>query len=144
MVAVRSEVVNMENRRNFNTLRYANRLKAVGVPEKQAEVQAELQSETISDLLEGNFANKQDINELKRDIKELDTKLTGNIKELESKIERNTKELDLKIETVKVEIKLSEECTNKNITLMGHKIFIGLGGMITAGVAIIGFLIKLP
>ncbi|MEI8055489.1 MAG: hypothetical protein WCH10_05790 [bacterium] len=55
-----SGVIKMSNEQNFDTLKYANRLKAVGVPEKQAEVQAEIMAETINN----NLATKRDIKEL--------------------------------------------------------------------------------
>ena len=44
----------------FDTLAYAKRLKAAGVPEKQAEVQAEAFAEIIQDRI----ATKQDIKAL--------------------------------------------------------------------------------
>lgn len=83
MVVIRDEMVSMANIKsvNFDTLKYANRLKAVGVQDKQAETQAELQAETIvqqadaiydlSSLINNNLATKQDVNELKQDINEL-------------------------------------------------------------------------
>ena len=108
----------MGNERSFDTLQYANRLKAVGVPEKQAEVQAEMLAETIDSKL----ATKYDLELLKSELK------------------RDIKELELKIE-------LSEERTGKRIAQMGYKTIVILGGMlgsmITIGVALLGFLIKL-
>jgi hypothetical protein len=60
----------------FDTLSYAKKLKAAGVPEKQAEVQAE----TLSDFIEERIATKRDLfdlrTEFKRDMKELEYKLT--------------------------------------------------------------------
>lgn len=44
----------------FDTLAYAKKLKAVGVPEKQAEVQAE----TFAAIVEDQLATKQDLKEL--------------------------------------------------------------------------------
>jgi len=44
----------------FDTLAYANKLKAVGVPEKQAEVHAE----AIAELIVDHLATKQDLKEL--------------------------------------------------------------------------------
>jgi hypothetical protein len=55
----------------FDTLHYANRLKAVGVPEKQAEVQAEIMAETINN----NLATKRDIKELELKIETLHLKI---------------------------------------------------------------------
>lgn len=61
---------------SFDTLQYANKLKAAGVPEKQAEVQAE----AFKELIEDNLATKRDLKELeanlKRDIKEIDERIT--------------------------------------------------------------------
>ena len=129
MIATYDEVVSMVNIRsiNFDTLKYANRLKAVGVPDKQAELQAELQAETVaqqtdaicnlSRLIDNNLATKQDINELKQDINELKQDVN--------------------------ELKLSEERTNKNIAQMGYKTMIVLVGVLGSMIAALGFLIKL-
>ena len=112
------EVITMGNERSFDTLQYANRLKAVGVPEKQAEVQAEV----LAEIIDSKLATKYDLELVKSELK------------------RDIKELELKIE-------LSEERTNKNIERMGNKTILMLGGMlgsmITIGVAVLGFLIKL-
>ena len=51
----------------FDTLAYPKKLKAAGVPEKQAEMQAEAFAEIIEDRL----ATKQDILMFQRDMKEL-------------------------------------------------------------------------
>ena len=60
----------------FDTLSYVKKLKAAGVPEQQAEVQAE----TFNEIIEERLATKQDLKELevslKRDIKELEMRLT--------------------------------------------------------------------
>lgn len=60
----------------FDTLRYANKLKAAGVSEKQAEVQAEALAEIIDDKLATKRDLKELENELKRDIKELEERMT--------------------------------------------------------------------
>lgn len=44
----------------FDTLQYANKLKAAGVPEKQAEVHAE----AMAELIDNRLATKQDLKEL--------------------------------------------------------------------------------
>lgn len=64
-------------------MQYANRLKAVGVPEKQAEVQAE----ALREIMDNKLATKKDLelvrkdlelakNELKRDIKDIELRMT--------------------------------------------------------------------
>ncbi len=55
----------------FDTLAYVKKLRAAGVPEDQAEVQAEALAEVVDEKL----ATKDDIRELKRDLKELELRL---------------------------------------------------------------------
>jgi len=62
----------------FDTLQYAKRLQKAGFTEVQAEAQVEIikeQVEAISSRIDGSLATKQDIAELKRDIKELELKI---------------------------------------------------------------------
>ena len=56
----------------FDTLAYANKLKAAGFSEKQAEVQAEV----IAELAVDHLATKQDL-------KELELRLKADLRELE-------------------------------------------------------------
>ncbi len=57
---------------SFDTLAYAKKLMAAGFTQQQAEVQAEALREIIDDRL----ATKQDIALLKKDLKELEYRLT--------------------------------------------------------------------
>lgn len=125
MQAIHDEVVSMSNRRNFDTLRYANRLKAVGVPEKQAEMQAELQAETL-DKIDEIIAEKI---ATKRDVKELELAVGRNMKELESRIGRDMKELELRI---------GRDIKELELRLGGI-----LGSIIVVGFTVLGILIKL-
>jgi len=56
----------------FDTLAYVKKLKTVGFTEEQAEVQAEALAEIVNEHL----ATKEDISLLRRDIKELEMRLT--------------------------------------------------------------------
>ena len=60
----------------FDTLAYVKKLKAAGVPEKQAEVQAE----TFAEIIEDRIATKHDILLLKQDLKELELSLKQELK----------------------------------------------------------------
>ncbi len=66
----------------FDTLAYSKKLKAAGVPEKQAEVQAE----AFAEIIEERLATKHDIVLLQKDIKELEISLKRDMKELEKRI----------------------------------------------------------
>ena len=59
----------------FDTLAYAKKLKAVGVPEEVAEVQAE----ALAEIVEERLATK-------RDLRELEERLLNRINELEYKM----------------------------------------------------------
>ncbi len=63
---------------SFDTLAYAKKLMAAGVPAKQAEVQAE----TFAEIIDERIATK-------RDLKEMETVLSRDMKELESRVSAN-------------------------------------------------------
>ena len=66
----------------FDTLAYVKKLKAAGVPEKQAEVQAE----TFAEIIEDRIATKHDILMLKQDLKELELTLKRDIANIKAEI----------------------------------------------------------
>jgi len=64
---------------NFDTLKFAERLKAAGVPEAQAKAEAEALRDAFSEALDTTLATRADIltikSELKADISALDAKV---------------------------------------------------------------------
>ena len=72
----------------FDTLAYAQRLKKVGVPEAQAEVQAQ----TFAEIIDNNLATKTDLkaesNDIRKEILATKTDLKKEIKELELRLIR--------------------------------------------------------
>ena len=70
----------------FDTLAYAKKLRAVGVPDEVAEVQAE----ALAEIVEERLATKRDLKELeeatKRDLKGVEERLLNRINELEYKM----------------------------------------------------------
>lgn len=111
----RNKEVKMNNNRIFDTLQQANRLKAAGVPDKQAEAQVEMMAEIIEDKL----ATKKDLEQVKS--------------ELILNMENNKKELEIKIELVK------KDTIIKLASILGSLIVFCVG----AATTILGFLIKL-
>lgn len=98
----------------FDTLQYVKRLKAAGVPEKQAEVQATLEKKQTDDIcafVDSSLATKQDIREL-----ELTTK-------------RDIRELELKIDVVRKDLLIKLSCIT--------------GSMMAVAIAMLDYLIKL-
>ena len=57
----------------FDRLKFVDRLKHSGVSEKQAKAFADAHKDSLSEM---DIATKQDIKELKRDLRELECRLT--------------------------------------------------------------------
>ena len=95
----------------FDTLAYAKKLKAAGFTDDQAEIQAQ----TLVEIIEERLATKQDL-------KELELSLKQDMKELELSLKQDIKELELRLKL--------------DLTLR-------LGGMLVAGIAIVATLVKL-
>lgn len=59
----------------FDTLAYSKKLIAAGFTQQQAEVQAE----ALSEIIDERIATKQDILDLKRDMKEMELRLMNSL-----------------------------------------------------------------
>ncbi len=55
----------------FNAFKYVEVLKDAGVPDKQAQAQVRI----LNEILESNLATKQDVEIIKRDLKELEQRM---------------------------------------------------------------------
>lgn len=59
----------------IDTLAYANKLKAAGLDPSLAEAQADAQAELLSVLIDNQLATKNDIKDVRNEIKQLENKL---------------------------------------------------------------------
>ena len=88
----------------FNILQYAKKLREAGVPEKQAEAQAEALAEIMEEKFDA-FATKEDFKKLaiatKEDIKNLETSLRNDMNSMETSLRQ---EIAIKISDFKVEL----------------------------------------
>ncbi len=66
----------------FDTHAAVKKLQAAGFSEQQAETQIAV----LADAVGAGTATKQDINDLRRDLKEIETKLTRDIQEMEMRL----------------------------------------------------------
>jgi|GEM_PF-1909287 len=121
----------------FNTLDFANRLKAAGVAEKIAETQAQLQSELqqdtnkkfdeqqamLNELTKHELATKDDINRLETKIDVVENKLESKISMLENKLDSKISILDSKI------------------SMIENKLVVKLGGIMVGCSALLGSLV---
>ena len=101
----------------FDTLKYSKCLKDAGVPEKQAEVEAEALAEVLEIRLR-DLATKDDIQTLRGEIKALDEKLSGKIGSLEERL-------------------------GDKMTLLEQRMTIKLGALMVVAVGAVATLVKL-
>lgn len=66
----------------FNSLKYAKQLEEVGVSREQAEVHMQIMTE----IVETNLATKEDMKDVRQEIKDLGVQLAGKFDQLEAKI----------------------------------------------------------
>lgn len=79
----------------FDTLKFANRLKAVGFTDTQAETIVEIQREASNETLHhaihdfhlDDIATKRDLKELERDLKEMDVALRRDLADVEMRLQ---------------------------------------------------------
>jgi predicted RNase H-like nuclease (RuvC/YqgF family) len=145
----------------FDTLSYAKKLKAAGVP----DVQAEAHAEAMLGVIETDLSTKYDIYEIKKEIKsleseiknlekdiknlgtemmKLETNLRNDTKELETSLRNDMKELDtnLRNDMIKLETNLKNDMKELEEKL-SYKLTIRLGAMFVTGITILAILIKM-
>lgn len=108
----------------FDTLEYAEELKAAGVPEGQAHVQAR----ALSRLTEEKLATKDDFAILKTDLAHVEERLRGEIAQVETKLSGEIAQVrtELSGEIAQVETKLSGQI---------HSLEERLGGQLKSAIA---------
>jgi hypothetical protein len=131
----------------FDTLRYANRLKAVGVSEEQAEVQAEALAEIVNE----NIATKKDLKESDTNthhyMKEMETSLRSDMKEMEAGIRHDMKEMETRLRHDTEELRCDmEKMGNElryDIKELESRMMIKLGSLMLSGMGLLVLLMKL-
>ncbi|AEB08536.1 hypothetical protein Desac_0654 [Desulfobacca acetoxidans DSM 11109] len=139
----------------FDTLEFANRLKAAHFTVEQAETM----TTAIASLINDQVATKRDIEELhaatKRDIEELKASIKLDIEELRAATKHDIEELhaatkrdieELKASTKRdiEELRIELKRDMKELELrLRHDLTLRLGGMLVAGIGIVAALVKL-
>jgi hypothetical protein len=134
----------------FDTLKFANTLKATGLPDKQAEALAT----AFADLVQVNFKELATKEELDRVAKELHAKIDNVAKELHAKIDREAKEAkesldlavkELKRDTADLRIELKHEMQTMQARHQADILLLKwMGGVLITGVvAVLGLLARM-
>lgn len=116
----------------FDTLKYAKKLQNAGFTDQQAQIQAE----TLAEILESNMASKRDVTEIHERIENVRAGLTKDIEATNERIENVRAELTRDIENVRIDLK-------RDINEQSMKLTIRLGGMLVICVTILAALMKL-
>ena len=102
----------------FDTLKFANALKAVGVPDKQAEAEAQVLSEVFS-INFREVATKEDlkraVSDIEVKIREVEQRLLVKIDQNTAKIDQFRLELNSKIEQFKTELLARIDLVDKKL-----------------------------
>lgn len=136
----------------FDTLKYAKELEEAGMEPKIAEAQAKAQVKILSNLLDYKVATKDDLKELKGELKDLgvkidrievkfdskinqlDAKFEPKIDQLESKIDQLDAKFESKIDQLDAKFESKFDYLNSKIDSLEHKLTAKLGKMMVASV----------
>ena len=110
----------------FDTLTYARKLREAGFTEQQAEAQAE----ALLAVIDANLATKQDIEQLRATIAQLQAATKRDSEELRAVTKRDSEELrtatEHQIELVRRDIK---ELESRIVLRLGSLIVVAVGGL---------------
>ncbi len=118
-------------------------LKESGFTEQQANAMIYFQRDNVENIM----ATKKDIADVKKDIEQLRADLTKDIEQLRADTKRDIEQLraDLtkEIAQLRADTKRDIADVRKDIALLKKDMILKLGSIVTAGVVILGLLIKL-
>jgi hypothetical protein len=122
----------------LDTLSIAKELEDSGMPKSQAEFQVRATVKAINMVIE----EKMVILATKQDIVESEEKLSGVIHELDKRLTSAVHELDKRLTSAIHELDKRIDKLDKHIDQLGLTLTVRLGGMIAAGMLILGAIIK--
>jgi hypothetical protein len=116
---------------NFDSLTYANRLKAAGMDGGLAEVQASVMTEVIQDHFH-NLSTKQEVQQLSLDLR----------KEMNLMGQDLRKEMHLMGQDLRKEIQLLRLEVQKDMQLLEQRMVIKLGSLMVLAIGVVATLVK--
>jgi len=115
----------MKAQNMFDTLAYANRLKAAGVETQIAEAQAEVNADMIANLIDSTLATKQDITNLRIELKQEIADVRHEIRDV--RVELADLRGDLKETRSSLELKIAQ---------LENRLILRLGGIMVTTVSV--------
>lgn len=125
----------------FDTLKYANKLKAAGLEPKLAEAQAQAEGEALHELAMTQLATKLDIYETKQEITKLKEETCRDISALREETSRDINELKQETRQKIGELTFQVHGLRISMDQLKNTLTIKLGGIMVAGIGVLGALL---
>ena len=117
---------------NFDSLTYANRLKAAGMDGGLAEVQASALTEVIQDHFH-SLSTKQEVQQLNLDLR----------KEIQLQGQDLRKEIQLQVQELRKDMQLLRLEVQKDMQLLEQRMVIKLGSLMVLAIGVVATVVKL-
>ena len=128
---------------NFDSLTYANRLKAAGMDGGLAEVQASALTEVIQDHFH-NLSTKQEVQQLSLDLrKEIQLQGQDLRKEIQLQGQDLRKEMQLQGQELRKDMQLLRLEVQKDMQLLEQRMVIKLGSLMVLAIGVVATVVKL-
>ena len=128
---------------NFDSLTYANRLKAAGMDGGLAEVQASALTEVIQDHFH-SLSTKQEVQQLSLDLrKEIQLQGQDLRKEIQLQVQDLRKDMQLQGQELRKDTQLLRLEVQKDMQLLEQRMVIKLGSLMVLAIGVVATVVKL-
>ena len=128
---------------NFDSLSYANRLKAAGMDGDLAEVQASAMTEVIQDHFH-SLSTKQEVQQLSLDLrKEIQLQGQELRKDMQLQGQELRKEIQLQGQELRKDMQLLRLEVQKDMQLLEQRMVIKLGSLMVLAIGVVATVVKL-
>ena len=128
---------------NFDSLTYANRLKAAGMDGGLAEVQASVMTEVIQDHFH-SLSTKQEVQQLSLDLrKEIQLQGQDLRKEIQLQGQDLRKDMQLQGQELRKDMQLLRLEVQKDMQLLEQRMVIKLGSLMVLAIGVVATVVKL-
>jgi len=128
---------------NFDSLTYANRLKAAGMDGGLAEVQASVMTEVIQDHFH-TLSTKQEVQQLSLDLcKEIQLQSQDLRKDMQLQGQDLRKDMQLQSQDLRKDMQLLRLEVQKDMQLLEQRMVIKLGSLMVLAIGVVATVVKL-
>ena len=128
----------MQPQPTFDTHAFVKRLTRAGMPEDQAEILTNGQSDLYERLVTKEYFEFT----LTHELEKLRSELKNDIEKLRAELKHDIDKVQANLEIVRAELEITKTELKRDIKEMEHKLTIKLGAFLVIGVTILAALIK--